>query len=152
MSQRVRNFSSNLNTESANEVYIRSLRKKEKPLVKNTASKCPRDRSATRRPSEKHANNGTVGTSISTKLRSASLALRQHNATKGPKTDVSKETFDPTVRHNKKASWGAVLQEQTERSTFSQFDPLRTLHFLSKELQLKVQNNFPGIYKNCILP
>lgn len=150
MSQRVRNSS---HPDPANEMYARPLRKKEKPVVKN-AFRGPRDMSATRRPCEKHATAMCVN-NVPTKLKPT--GLRQQNATKPTKTvnDCAKERLETppkppekAPKNNKRASWswGTVLQEQTEKSTFHHFDPLRTLHFLTKELQLKVRSDFPGKY------
>lgn len=40
--------------------------------------------------------------------------------------------------HQKAESWGALLKNKSGKSQFNSFDPLRTLHFLVRELQNKI--------------
>lgn len=41
-------------------------------------------------------------------------------------------------------TWSQLLKQSRGKSTFKHFDPLRTLHFLIKELECRVQNDIPG--------
>lgn len=51
----------------------------------------------------------------------------------------------------KRESWGQMLKHPKEQqSTFNKFDPLRTLHFLIKELECRIKNDIPGKYIEVI--
>lgn len=47
--------------------------------------------------------------------------------------------------------WGQLLNSHSgeNESAFGSFDPLRTLHFLGRELQAYMQARMPGIYTVC---
>lgn len=46
---------------------------------------------------------------------------------------------------SKKESWSQMLKHpKQQQSTFNKFDPLRTLHFLIKELECRIKNDIPG--------
>lgn len=69
--------------------------------------------------------------------------IKDHN------TDVDapiRRKFRNKVKSDDDESWGQLLlnNKTKERSTFSNFDPLRTLHFLAKELQYQLQVIMPG--------
>lgn len=60
-------------------------------------------------------------------------------------TEPSYSSFKgKTFNGTKEESWGQVLKNAKEQSTFSHFDPLRTLHFLIKELDCRIRNDIPG--------
>lgn len=44
----------------------------------------------------------------------------------------------------KRESWAQILKGSREQSTFSKCDPLRTLHFLVKELECRLKNDIHG--------
>lgn len=55
-----------------------------------------------------------------------------------------------SVENKDREAWGQILQSNKSRekvSCFSSFDPLRTLHFLSKELFTKLESVLPGKLK-----
>lgn len=68
---------------------------------------------------------------------------------------VTVKTTNPRQRSRSTVAnrepWGQLLKQQKSSdkvSVFSNFDPLRTLHFLAKELQFQLQALLPG---KCII-
>lgn len=147
MSQKLRNT----NTGALNfEVFMKPVKKREKPTPRTGPVKCQKDGSATAvRRSCERSTAGLTGNNANTKAKVVSTSTRPQNASKwanvAAKETNSEETlFEDTTKKKKGESWSTIFHKQAEKSTFSRFDPLRTLHFLSKELQLKVLSEYPG--------
>lgn len=65
------------------------------------------------------------------------------------KTQKSKQQSRPNSLTRSHETWAKLLKNQSSRdniSTFTMFDPLRTVHFLAKELQVKLLQRMPCKY------
>lgn len=98
-----------------------------------------RDCSDTKYPPERDK----VCTIYSKKLRPKSRQQTTTATTIRPSyTSLKTKNYDTA----KDESWGQLLKNSNKHSTFSKFDPLRTLHFLIKELECRIKNDIPGKY------
>lgn len=133
---------------------------------KQTDAKFARRGSTTSLKQAKTAVN--LPTNQNVKLRPNS-GRQSHNQLKASTNQVHKEiiadnnaTVEVTVRTHsrgrpptgdgrKESSWGALLgiKPKAETTSFDNFDPLRTLHFLGKELHSKLKVNSAG-KPNCV--
>lgn len=124
----------------------------------NCPQKCSRDQTD---------NRGALVPTISSSLKSKSGTIRQQNLANSPnlirkdlvadnsalvevtvRTHTSRRSHnnDPKSNSNLQQPWGKLLKAKKSDnvSSFNDFDPLRTLHFLAKELQSKLKRNGVG--------
>lgn len=83
----------------------------------------------------------------------STLFAKKVKTTKARSTSSGQQTVgqlhrEPSFNYFNKAReepWSQLLKNSSkEQSTFSHFDPLRTLHFLIKELECRIRNDIPG--------
>lgn len=171
MAQRIRSCTNSTNLDTINcESYLSKLVKKDKPSTTTkllNTQKCPRDRSSS---NIKNGSSALVLPSASN-LKSRQTIPRQTNTrlSNNPTNVVRKELIsdnsalvEVTVRthtsrrpHGSAGSrfsnepWGKLLKPTKsceQYSNYDGFDPLRTLHFLMKELQSKLKTITPSKY------
>lgn len=171
MSQRLHSCANNTNLDTINcDSYSSKLHKGPTNAKK---MKTPRERSESR---GRFAPPPPPASSNSICPRNKTLVVRQNTTPSikldQPSTNViRKEVFDTATvevtvkthstplrpkqrsRSNSLSTrepWGKVLKTQTScenlASTFQNFDPLRTVHFLAKELQAKIAELMPSLY------
>lgn len=107
------------------------------------SSKKTRDSSNTRSPPERD--------------KASTLYTKKVKTTNARSTSSGQQTTRPIHKDpsynsfkGKEEPWGQLLKKSSkEQSTFSNFDPLRTLHFLIKELECRIKNDIPGKSCNC---
>lgn len=102
-----------------------------------------------------NANLPPTGTFSRNGVRNNNLRIQQP-----PPGNGRNPLYEMTVRTQKNAPnpgqrpatanepWSRMLQTQsqsTDANSFNHFDPLRTVHFLSKELQFKLVQKMPGM-------
>lgn len=94
-----------------------------------------RDSSNTRSPPERDK----VSLLFSKKTKTARI-----NSTPSAQ-HTTKQVHADGLLNTKEQPWGQILRSHTkQQSSFSHFDPLRTLHFLIKELESRIKNDIPG--------
>lgn len=141
---------------------MKTARKPDRPRV--DAGRNIRDKSVTR-----SNNNQLVVSRPGTKSRieeihpkpeSQELVRKEVYNNSMATVEVTVRTVAPKGLEGKSAEdtrepWSKLLanrkSEDNIPGTFGHFDPLRTLHFLSKELQMKLQSVCPSKYFNFLL-
>ncbi|KAG5877213.1 hypothetical protein JTB14_001261 [Gonioctena quinquepunctata] len=156
MTQRLKNCSNSINLESiACERYMARLLNKEKNAPNSANSKC-RERSSKQAP---HNQNQLSRVRPNVKQQNfhspkASESPTRNTVQLGDDAALVEVTFKTTTnpRHRSRSTtverepWGQLLKQQKSGdkvSVFGNFDPLRTLHFLAKELQFQLQAVLP---------
>lgn len=148
MSQKLRN--STLDALLRSEPQVNSIFKREK-RANSTTRNSVREKSSTRSKNvaESRINPKTKQTSIKSKTSTRPKTPKEL-ALKG--TDNLENILKPHkhkqenlgFKRDRGETWANTLKQTADQTFFSNFDPLRSLHFLVKELELKVQKDLPG--------
>lgn len=104
-----------------------------------------RDNSSTRSTMEREKTSTMYKRPKTGRARSASSGQQTVRPLHAQRSDTSVKVKSNTMR--KKESWSQLLRGSKEHSTFNKFDPLRTLHFLIKELECRIKNDIPGEFR-----
>nr|XP_023025294.1 spindle assembly checkpoint component mad1-like [Leptinotarsa decemlineata] len=156
MTQRLKSCSNSINLETiACERYMARLLNREKSSTPNSANSKDRDRS--RKQSSVNQNQLSKIKSNVKQQNFPSPKLSQSPTRSGPQytddsafVEVTVKTTNPRQRSRSttvdREPWAQLLKQQKSGekvSVFGNFDPLRTLHFLAKELQFQLQAILP---------
>lgn len=167
MTQRPKPYPNNVNLETiACEKFMSRLLQREK--INMPPTKLSSGFSTSQKSKEKVIKHSTVTPPIQNQLSKVKPNVKQQNlptpnpdqsqtssdfqfADDSALVQVTVKTTNPRQRSRSTVAnrepWGQLLKQQksTDKvSVFNNFDPLRTLHFLAKELQFQLQTLLPG--------
>ncbi|KAL3287921.1 hypothetical protein HHI36_002377 [Cryptolaemus montrouzieri] len=160
--QILKSYKLSMDTASNCEAYMSRLFRKEKSSfstsgikanvtntkTKSNLSKYPSKSKPSGRLQTSHHNPGRAQGCTNCCTVEGNVNLHKELYIENPIVEMPAKTPKPRSRSNAagdREPWGKLLQlsNNDNSSKFSNFDPLRTLHFLAKELQYKLQSDLP---------
>ncbi|CAH1119906.1 unnamed protein product [Phaedon cochleariae] len=149
MTQRLKNCPNSINLETiACERYMARLFNKEKVI--SPGNKCREKTSKSLQPNQNQLARHKIATKQQNFHSPKVPQSPQENAVEAPSDKAPVNTDDHRQRSRSttvdREPWGQLLKQQRsgdKASVFGNFDPLRTLHFLAKELQFQLQAVIP---------
>ncbi|XP_044744120.1 myosin-1-like [Coccinella septempunctata] len=148
----------NMDTASNCEAYMSRLFRKEKSTFSTSGFKTTTNNvkpkssankysSKTKPSGRSQSSNHTSGKGCPSCTAEGNSNVHKEIYVENPVVEITTKS-KPRSRSNAagdREPWGRLLQTANNEnsSKFSTFDPLRTIHFLAKELQFKLQNDLP---------
>lgn len=125
--------------------YLNEERVSRDPPAKKDKTNVRKNCTITNYPTE----NEKLSTAYTRKTRSARTRSRSRSAGQHVTRRLNAEPSYSSIKAKEinstgNESWSQIFKSSKTQSTFNKFDPLRTLHFLIKELECRVRNDIPG--------